>query len=139
MKQFKKIRVLIVEDDLSQQAFWGSIVGKCLQSIEIDWAVSGEEAKRMFEESAIHRPYQLVISDLFLAGGETGFDLLELANQLRLSQLFILVSAAEEGRLLAKTRHIQIPHVVLSKPLAVRRCERAINDFFQPINSFESA
>ncbi|MBK7889354.1 MAG: response regulator [Bdellovibrionales bacterium] len=130
MKQFKKIRVLIVEDDLSQQAFWGAIVGKCLRQIEIDWAVSGEEAKRLIEESAKRRPYGLVISDLFLAGSETGFDLLELANQLRLNLLFVLVSAAEESRLFAKTQHIRIPHIVLSKPLKTQRCEQIISDFF---------
>lgn len=129
MKLSKKTRVLVVEDDLSQQAFWGAIVGKCIGQVEIDWAVSGEEAKRMIENSAKRRPYRLVISDLFLAGSETGFDLLELANELRLDLLFVLVSAAEENRLHAKTQHIRIPHIVLSKPLKAPRCEQVIGDF----------
>lgn len=131
MKQPMKTRVLVVEDDLSQQAFWGGIVKKCLGSVEIDWAVSGEEAIRLMKSCAKQRPYRLIVSDLFLAGSETGIDLLELANQFQMNSLFILVSAAEESRLFEKTKHVQIPQIVLSKPLEGRRCEQVIQDFFR--------
>ena len=65
-------RILVAEDDLSLWPMWDVIVKRCIPSAEVRWAVSSEEAKRLINESfEDDMSFDVVISDLFLAGSET--------------------------------------------------------------------
>ncbi len=69
-------KVLIVEDDLTQEPIWSYILGKVDPRLAYDWVTSESAAEQMIERStAENRHYDLIISDIFLAGIETGLDL----------------------------------------------------------------
>lgn len=119
-------RALIVEDDLALQPFWKIVLKRCFQECELDWAVSAEHAKCMIQQSErIGTPYSLIISDIFLAGSETGLDLLKSEIESQTATKFLLVSAAEADRIKDTLGWIS-DSVVLTKPLNVPKCERAI-------------
>lgn len=121
------IRVLIVEDDLALEPFWKIVLKRCFEKWTSDWAVSAEEAKRMMSQ-ALHEgvPYSLVISDIFLAGSETGLDLIQ--DQEPRAPKFLLVSVAEAERV--KDNVARFDGAVLTKPLNLPKCERAIAQLF---------
>jgi len=122
------IRILIVEDDLALQPFWNIVLKRCFKEWTSDWAVSAEEAKRMMTQ-ARHEgvPYSLVISDIFLAGSETGLDLFNAKDELQTSIKFLLVSVAEANRVKDSVDEFTGDSAVLTKPLNLPKCERAIN------------
>ena len=71
-------------------------------------------------------PYSLIISDIFLAGSETGLDLLESQSRTHGTSKFILVSVAEADKVNDTVAEWTKPNVVLTKPLNLPKCERAI-------------
>lgn len=125
--QPSSIRILIVEDDLALQPFWNIVLKRCFKKWTSDWAVSAEEAKRMMSQ-ALHEgvPYSLVISDIFLAGSETGLDLLNVKDTMQSSMKFLLVSVAEADRVKDNVDGLNRDSAVLTKPLNLPKCERAI-------------
>src|SRR3712207_4701738 len=72
----KVTRVLVVEDDLTLKSFWSHILNDMYKKNKIDWASSEEEAETMIRNRWMKaKPYDLVISDIFLAGQKTGIEL----------------------------------------------------------------
>lgn len=124
-------RVLIVEDDLALQPFWSVVLKRCFSTWHSDWAVSGEQAENLISKSYTQNlPYQLIISDIFLAGSITGLDLIKHRPQ-DCQTKFLLVSIADEVRVRSAVTQSRIPNVILTKPLNVPKCERAIFDLLQ--------
>ncbi|MBX2988376.1 MAG: response regulator [Bdellovibrionaceae bacterium] len=77
-----KKRILIVEDDITLEPFWISAVHKADPKAEITWVCSERDAEREIKSSVKrHQPYDLIITDLFLAGPRTGIDLWEVAGE----------------------------------------------------------
>ena len=73
-------RVLIIEDDLAYKPLWADILHKYLggRVAEICWAVSAEEARIQYERSvASGQFFDFIITDVFLAGSDTGLDFVE--------------------------------------------------------------
>lgn len=73
-------RVLIIEDDLAYKPLWADILRRNLGGhiAEIHWAVSAEEAKIQYEKSiATKQFFDFIITDVFLAGSDTGLDFVE--------------------------------------------------------------
>lgn len=122
-------RILIVEDDLALQPFWDVVLKRCFHVWHSDWAVSGEQAEKMIlnaRKSGL--PYSLIISDIFLAGSRTGLDLIRSNRDSQSSTRFLLVSVADESRVKNAVIDLTAMKVVLTKPLNVPKCERAINE-----------
>lgn len=118
-------RVLVIEDDLSLQPLWTAVLKRCFGSPEIEWSVSGEEARKMMKSSTdMGCPYDLVISDIFLSGNDTGLDIMSSQELALTGAKFVLVSVAEEekirGNFPVKER------VVMTKPLNVNDCVKTI-------------
>lgn len=73
-------RILIIEDDLAYKPLWADILRRHLGGhvAEICWAVSAEEARVQYERSLASGQYfDFIITDVFLAGSDTGLDFVE--------------------------------------------------------------
>lgn len=125
----RMFRVLIVEDDLALQPFWTLIVKWCFDRVIMDWAVSSEHALQMV--ATLNRSgfgYDLIVVDLFLAGSDTGYEFLQSEEVAKMNSKTVLVSMAPRGELESKFRNTLPEAVIMSKPLNVVRCERAIRE-----------
>ncbi len=73
-------RVLIIEDDLAYKPLWADILRRHLGGhvAEICWAVSAEEARIQYERAnSSGQFFDFIITDVFLAGSDTGLDFVE--------------------------------------------------------------
>lgn len=72
----KPIKVLVVEDDRIQWPLWESILKSAYSDVEIDWETTEAGAEALLRHAYQNNsPYNLVISDIFLEGRDTGIDL----------------------------------------------------------------
>jgi response regulator of citrate/malate metabolism len=70
-------RILIAEDDMALKPLWEQFFGRFEFSVAIHWTVSCEEALKILEKADLDNvEFDLIISDIFLAGSGTGMDLL---------------------------------------------------------------
>lgn len=87
-------RILVVEDDLSLKPILQPMILKIQPKARIDWLTSAEEA---FDRLNIHRgAYDVVLSDISLAGEKSGIDLVEDCYQNRISAQFVLTSGSDD-------------------------------------------
>jgi response regulator of citrate/malate metabolism len=120
-------RVLIVEDDLSLMPFWSLILRRCLSGAKIDWAVSCEQAKEFLSQADSSKsPYAMIITDIFLAGSDTGIDLLNSAEAQNSVAPKVLVTSADEHAVNRSYNWENQSVSVLAKPLSVPKCERLL-------------
>jgi DNA-binding response OmpR family regulator len=69
-------RILITEDDVTQKALWKQILVQACPDALVYWADSYRLAANTLDEHENNKtPFDLLISDIFLAGDENGFDL----------------------------------------------------------------
>lgn len=124
----KKIyKILIVEDDLSLKPFWDSVLDKIEKKMEIDWAVSSEEAQKVVEQRLVQgKSFDLIIADLFLAGSKTGMDFLTSKEVKSSDSKTILVSLAEQKSLESECKKILPKTKIIVKPLSAARCEKVV-------------
>lgn len=124
-------RVLIIEDDLAYKPLWADILHRNLGSnmAEIHWAVSAEEAKVQYENSIDSGElFDFIITDLFLAGSDTGLDFVEniLANDSEAPPVILISSVDKEeveGIVDLASHRIE----VLSKPINVVQFKNALS------------
>jgi response regulator of citrate/malate metabolism len=128
MDTYNNKKVLVVEDDLALQPFWQTVLQRCFKKLDLQWAISAEEAKLMMQKNNEKGAfYDLVISDIFLAGSETGFDIMESEELAQSRANFILVSVADEKRVKDHFISVTSNGTVMSKPLNASECEKTIN------------
>lgn len=126
-----ELRVLVVEDDLALEPIWNIILARAFRGVRLDWAISSEEARKMIKAAGERRePYGLIVTDIFLSGAETGFDLLSSAEMNRTRAKVVLVSAAAEEKIKAHFGAAEKVETVLPKPLHVGDCARALGALF---------
>lgn len=92
-------RILIIEDDLAYKPLWAEILKKNFGAVpEIYWAVSAEEAMIQYTKSVKNQlPFHMIITDLFLAGSDTGLDFVEnVCAQTQDAPPFVLISSVEK-------------------------------------------
>src|SRR6478735_103819 len=76
MLDTESYRFLVVEDDMGQWPLWENIIRSSFPKAHIDWETSEAGAEALLRHSFhTEKPYDLVISDVFLDGEETGIDL----------------------------------------------------------------
>lgn len=111
-------RVLVVEDDTTFEVIWEHIIRQADKSATMEWARSFSEAEQKIRQATeAHRPFDLVISDIFLAGPLTGIELWEKYHRL-FNEKFILVSSAEQVRIHRYFLAAGDP-IYLQKPLSI--------------------
>jgi response regulator of citrate/malate metabolism len=125
-------RVLVVEDDLSLRPLWENFFRHRAESVELEWAVSCEEAVKMVRLANQQAwPFFLIITDIFLAGSGTGMELLSSDEVLNSKARTILVSVADRDEIIEKFRHLIPTTEVMSKPLDFKKYEPVINNILK--------
>lgn len=126
-------RVLVVEDDLSLRPFWELVIARHSPSAHVEWAASSERVQaKMRNSDTSSPPYDLIISDIFLAGHQTGIDLLQSMEEIYAGTKMLLVSISQQSDLMKRARE-SLPNVkFLAKPLSVAKCERALTELIGP-------
>lgn len=121
-------KVLIAEDDLAQKSLWESFFSSAKSQIELHWTVSCEEALKLVQKShSENSPFDLIITDIFLAGSGTGMDLLNSEAVEKCSAKKILVSAVEREDVIEKFGHM-LPNIeIMSKPISREKYESIVN------------
>lgn len=123
--------MLIIEDDLALRPMWESIANRNLGPKNLDWAVSAEQAKRIYQSSlSKDNHYRVIVVDVFLAGSDTGVDFIKYIRSLGQQTPVLLVSAAMENDLKKLYDKSMGQVEVLTKPLSVPKCERALEKIF---------
>ena len=130
-RQQKLSKVLVVEDDLSLWPFWENVLRSTIPRVEIDW----ETTERAAESLLKHRfqrnsPYDLVISDIFLEGHETGIDLWNRYGEA--AKNFIFVSGMPMSKFDSLMSLNYGYPVYLQKPLSVKQCKDVVAAVFKP-------
>ena len=112
-------KVLLVEDDIEIATLMDRVLRSIDSDVILDWITSGEDAIHHIENlylNHVANPYDLVISDIYLDGGKTGFDLLEVCLQKIPETPFILTSSNDIEEF-SFTTNPKIKFHFLKKPL----------------------
>lgn len=130
----KAARILVVEDDLSLWPFWENVLKDVLPRAEIDW----ETTERTAEGLLKHRfnknsPYDLVISDIFLEGHETGIDLWTRYGEAAKNFIFVSGMPAKKFDSLMNMNFGY--QAYLEKPLNARKCREAVRSAMEQSSS----
>lgn len=120
-------KILVIEDDLALKPLWELISRRNFGPSNLDWAVSADEAEKLFQKSVQNNtPYALVVVDVFLSGSDTGLDFIKNTRSQGHKTPVILVSSISEADLKKTYDAVLNPVAVLTKPLSVPRCERLL-------------
>lgn len=115
--------VIIAEDDLTIHPLLLSLVSRVFANADIYWNVSAEEAKKMILElKNNNKMIDLIISDLFLAGSDTGIDLLSSQESIETGAKKILITSAQSESIEDCYRHILPDTLFISKPINILKC-----------------
>lgn len=123
------LKILIVEDDLSQKALWNHVIAQRAKGASVEWGVSAEQAKVLIHQAnKSNVPFKLIIADLFLAGSETGLDFLNSREVKSSNAKTILTSAADKKSLESYLKNEIGQAHLLIKPLSPEKCERILKE-----------
>ncbi|MCC2679814.1 MAG: hypothetical protein K0R29_2390 [Pseudobdellovibrio sp.] len=116
-------RILIAEDDLALKPLWEAFFRKLGRPFVIQWTVSCEEAVKILEKNP---DFDLIISDIFLAGSGTGIELLNSPEANRCRAKKVLISAVDKASVLEEYPADIGDVEVISKPFNGRLYEPII-------------
>lgn len=126
-KSTHQLRILIVDDDITSEILWNIIISKIDEKAHISWATSFIEAEHKIKtsiESCLS--YDIIITDIFLSGSNTGIDLWHKYHKI-LKKRMILVSAVDPNKLSQHMGDIDEQPIFLHKPLDFAKCINVIN------------
>ena len=123
------LRFLVVEDDSSQWPLWENILKTSFPNAEIDWETDEAGAEALLRHAFQNdKPYNLVISDIFLEGPGTGIDLWNRYGEA--AGNFIFVSSFSMANFDALMNTLAHPPeglpLYLQKPLSSKICKEAV-------------
>lgn len=120
-----KPRVLIVEDDVTMEPLWTYIIDQVAPGAYLKWVTSEEAAEHAIRYQLLrHRPYDLVISDVFLSSSRTGIDLWRQFNESDTAFLFMsVISPNKFAKLIGPNEPTP---TYLQKPLNPDECSAAV-------------
>lgn len=127
-----KPKVLIIEDDLDAVNLIERILININSDVEVSWLSSSEEAYyrlTKFKRENWTMPYDLIISDIFLDGEETGLDLYRKTNKLYPEIPFIATSGTSIAKYFEST-NMNIP-VFLPKPISLAEWKAVLGEFIK--------
>lgn len=125
----RRVQVLIVEDDLTFKPLWESVFSQSCPNVKLDWATTQELAeiliRRRFRKND---PYDLIVSDIFLAGQGTGVDLWQRFGEAAKNFAFVSVLSKERfDAIVTKAQGYGYP-VFLQKPLKAKDCKDLVKN-----------
>ena len=131
--QAKNSRVFVVEDDQELRTVLDRILRAIDPDVEIDWAMSAEEASNRMEyrmKLSPEAPYDLIVADIFLEGDATGLDLWHRCAQLMPSVPLVVTSGMPVDKFFSALRKYsknlggpQVSPPYLPKPFSVGECK----------------
>lgn len=126
--------LLVIEDDLSMIQFIDTVLDDMKPGLEWDYVTTGEEAIDLIRRRGKARgeaPYSLVITDIFLEGEMTGFDVWLDCMQMFPRMPFVITSCLSFDRYFSILRGVSNTPVYLPKPLTVTRCQSVFSEYFK--------
>ena len=118
-------RILIVEDDVSMQPLWSYVVETASPGAQIKWVLSEEAAdqaiRTLLQKSDA---FDLIISDIFLAGSRTGLDLWK--KHAEGPSPFLMTSMISSQKLNRLLGEDSPPPFFMPKPLNPKSCVKAV-------------
>lgn len=123
----------MIEDDLSMIHFIDAILDDSKPGLKREYCTTGEQAIDLIRTRGIARgedPFSLVITDIFLDGEMTGFDVWLDCQQLFPRMPFVITSCLTFDRYFSILRGVSNCPVYLPKPLTVSRCQSVIEEYF---------
>ncbi|MBX3020314.1 MAG: hypothetical protein KF799_01450 [Bdellovibrionales bacterium] len=124
--------LLVIEDDLSLIQFIDTILDEMKPGLEWEYVTSGEEALELIRRRGKFRgdsPYSLVITDIFLEGDTTGFDVWLDCQQMYPKMPFVITSCLSFDRYFSILRGVNNCPIYLPKPLTVGRCQSVFEEY----------
>lgn len=124
--------LLVIEDDLSLIQFIDTVLDEQKPGLEWEYVTSGEEALELIRRRGKFRgdaPYSLVITDIFLEGDTTGFDVWLDCQQMYPTMPFVITSCLSFDRYFSILRGVNNCPVYLPKPLTVGRCTSVFEEY----------
>lgn len=125
--------LLVIEDDLSLIQFIDSVLDDMKPGLEWDYVTTGEEAVELIRRRGKLRdeaPYSLVITDIFLEGEMSGFDVWLDCMQMYPNMPFVITSCLSFDRYFSILKGVTNTPVYLPKPLTVSRCQSVFEEYF---------
>lgn len=125
--------LLVIEDDLSLIQFIDTVLDDMKPGLEWDYVTTGEEAVELIRRRGKLRgqaPYSLVISDIFLEGEMSGFDVWLESMQMYPNMPFVITSSLSFDRYFSILKGVANTPVFLPKPLTVSRCQSVFEEYF---------
>lgn len=124
-KTTKRFKALVVEDDQSQWPLWENILSSLNKDMDIDWLTTAEEAQNYLRQAfQSDRPYDLVISDVYLEGAATGIDLWNRYGEATENFIFVSGVRLAKKEVLKKVEFGE--PLFLEKPISAERCKRIL-------------
>ena len=130
-----KKSLLVIEDDLSLIELIDTILAANNKAQDFDWeyVTSGEAALELIRRRGKFcggDPYSLVITDIFLEGETTGFDVWLESQELYPNMPFVITSSLTTDRYLSILQGANNCPQYLPKPLTASRCQAIIQEYF---------
>ncbi|MFM6927701.1 MAG: hypothetical protein ACKOX6_04515 [Bdellovibrio sp.] len=128
-KQAITLRFLVVEDDQSQWPLWDSIIKSTHPNAEIDYETTEAGAEALLRHSFhAEKPYDLVISDVFLEGEDTGLDLWSRYGEVSDRFIFVSSMSLKNFDSLIHSMNGESPNLpfYLQKPLSTAVCREVL-------------
>lgn len=125
--------LLVIEDDLSMIGFLDSVITDHFGGLEWEYVTSGEAALELIRRRAAHRgdaPYSLIVTDIFLEGETTGFDVWLECQEKYPDMPFVVTSHLSFDRYFSIIRGAANCPVYLPKPLTVGGCQTVFDEYF---------
>lgn len=113
-------KILIVEDDLALRPLWNKVIEKVIPKSNIQWVLSAESAERAIAAQAQRgEQFDLMVTDIFLAGNNTGIDLWRRHGNS--GSRFLVVTSASPAKFVRLLRGEPLPPCI-HKPLDLKVC-----------------
>ncbi len=113
--------------------FIDAVVADLKPGLKWEYCTTGEQAIDLIKRRGIARgedPYSLVITDIFLDGEMTGFDVWLDSVQLFPRMPFVITSCLTFDRYFSILRGVNNCPVYLPKPLTMSRCQSVFEEYF---------
>ena len=125
--------LLVIEDDLSMIDFIDAVLDEMKPGLDWDYVTTGEKAIDLIYRKGKLRggdPYSLVISDIFLEGEMSGFDVWLDSIQIYPRMPFVITSCLTYDRYFSILRGMNNCPVYLPKPLTISRFQSVFQEYF---------
>jgi DNA-binding NtrC family response regulator len=124
--------LLVIEDDLSLIEFLDAFIKERFPGLEWEYVSSGEKALELIHRRARFHgdlPYSLVMTDIFLDGEVTGFDVWMECQREYPKMPVVITSSLSFDRYFSILQGADNCPVYLPKPLTASRCQSVLEEY----------